>query len=100
MKEDKRVRDHNHFDSKFRGIAHESCNLNYQDSPIIPVVFHNLSCYDGHLLIKALASIDGAIDILPINKEKYMSFTKHLNDSFIQFRFITALGFYHRGLTN
>jgi hypothetical protein len=51
---DDRVRDHCHLSGKFRGAAHESCNLNYKIPKFFPVVFHNLSGYDSHLFIKKL----------------------------------------------
>lgn len=47
-----RARDHCHFTGKFRGITHPSCNLNYKETRNIPIVMHNLSGYDAHLLIK------------------------------------------------
>ena len=39
---DKRVRDHCHATGKYRGSAHESCNLNFWLTVKIPVIFHNL----------------------------------------------------------
>ena len=49
---EERVRDHCHLSGKFRGAAHEICNLKYKAPKFFPVVFHNLSGYDSHLFIK------------------------------------------------
>ena len=47
-----RVRDHCHPTCKFKGAAHEGCNLKYKIPKFLPVVFHNLSGYDSHYLLK------------------------------------------------
>ena len=47
-----KVRDHCHYTGKYRGAAHNKCNLNYKISKEIPVVFHNGSTYDYHFIIK------------------------------------------------
>ncbi|XP_044739967.1 uncharacterized protein LOC123301296 [Chrysoperla carnea] len=94
-----RVRDHSHRTGIYRGAAHQFCNLHYQDSKVIPVVMHNLSGYDSHFIIEALLTeIDGQVDVLPINKEKYISFTKHVSD--IQLRFIDSFRFLADKLEN
>ncbi|KAL7304813.1 hypothetical protein TKK_0003036 [Trichogramma kaykai] len=90
----KRVRDHCHLSGKFRGAAHNKCNLNYRDSRQIPVFFHNLSNYDAHIFIQELdAQIPGTIRVLAQNKEKYISFTKYITNSIISFRFLDSLKF-------
>ena len=73
-----RVRDHCHFTGRYRGPAHNSCNLKYRKPKNISVFFHNLSGYDSHLFIKKLASSDKNknIDCIPNNEEKYISFSK------------------------
>ena len=73
-----RVRDHCHFTGRYRGPAHNKCNLKYRKPKNIPVFFHNLSGYDSHLFIKKLASPDKNenIDCIPNNEEKYISFSK------------------------
>lgn len=76
-----KVRDHCHMTGKFRGAAHHKCNLKYQISKNIPVVFHNLN-YDSHFLIERLANIfPGKIDIIPKTSEDYISFTKEMKKS-------------------
>ena len=72
-----KVKDHCHYTGRFRGAAHNFCNLNYKKPKFIPVVFHNLSGYDSHLFIKNLGFTDGTIDCIPNNEEKYISFTKN-----------------------
>ena len=45
---DIRVRDHCHVTQKYRGSAHQDCNLNFRLTDKIPVIFHNLRGYDSH----------------------------------------------------
>ena len=51
----KKVHDHCHYTGKYKGVAHSICNLRYGTTKKIPVIFHNGSKYDWHLIIKELA---------------------------------------------
>ena len=73
-----RVRDHCHLSDKFRGAAHEICNLKYKVPKFFTVVFHNLSGYDSYLFIKTLENSKGDISCIPNNEENYISFTKQV----------------------
>ncbi|KAJ8911442.1 hypothetical protein NQ315_008328, partial [Exocentrus adspersus] len=88
----KKTRDHNHLTGMYRGASHNSCNLNYKNSFSVPIVLHNLSNYDGHFIISEVAKT-GSIYLLPINKERYISFTKTMPHSNIKFRFIDSFRF-------
>ncbi|XP_030762209.1 uncharacterized protein LOC115887026 [Sitophilus oryzae] len=76
--EDERVRDHCHLTGNYRGAAHSVCNLNFKVPNFIPVFFHNISNFDSHLFIKELAVEEEQLDVIPQNKERYISFTKHV----------------------
>ena len=76
-----KIRDHCHYTGRYRGSAHNSCNLKYKKPKFIPVVFHNLSGYDSHLFIKKLGSPNENIDCIPNNEEKYISFSKTIKVS-------------------
>ena len=73
-----RVRDHCHYTGRYRGPAHNSCNLKFRKPKSVSVFFHNLSGYDSHLFFKKLGSPDKKenIDCIPNNEEKYISFSK------------------------
>ncbi|XP_044741961.1 uncharacterized protein LOC123302932 [Chrysoperla carnea] len=100
---EKKICDHFHLMSKsggyrngtnYRGPAHDYCNINYQDSHVVPVVFHNMSNYDGILIVEDVATkIGGRVELLPVTKEKYISFSKNIEDSSIKFRFIDSYRF-------
>ncbi|KYM95860.1 hypothetical protein ALC62_13494 [Cyphomyrmex costatus] len=77
-----RVRDHCHITGRYRGPAHSDCNINYRDSCVIPVFFHNLSGYDAYFIIKDIANkYEGTVHLLPVTKENYISFTKYVKDT-------------------
>ena len=73
--DEEKVRDHCHVTGKFRGAAHQNCNVNFQLTKKVPVIFHNLRGYDNHYLIFCvLNKFDVNIDVIPNNLEKYMTF--------------------------
>ena len=84
------VHDHCHITGKYRGAAHNACNLKLRLNPkttTIPVIFHNLRGYDSHLLMQAISRVEGKVSCIPNNTEKYISF------SLGQLRFIDSAQF-------
>ena len=88
---DIRVRDHCHITGKYRGSAHQDCNLKLKINPKeikIPVIFHNLRGYDSHFIMQEIGEIvkkhtyknkkgkeqQMTINAIPNNMEKYMAF--------------------------
>ena len=95
------VRDHCHVTGKYRGSAHQTCNLKLQISAEkikIPIIFHNLKGYDSHFIINELGELikkgeEISINVIAQNAEKYMAFYigKHLS-------FIDSLQFMNSSL--
>ena len=50
----RKFRDHCHYTEKQRGTAHSICNLKFNVSNEISVVFDNSSNYDYHFIVKEL----------------------------------------------
>ena len=74
-KKNYKVRDHCHYMGKYRGPAHNICNLRYKVPKEIPIVFHNGSTYDYHFIIKELVKeFEGNFKCLDENTEKCITF--------------------------
>ena len=106
-----KVRDHCHFTGKFRGAAHNECNLLYRVPRFLPVFLHNLKNYDAHFIVKALGNVPGNIKCLSNNEEKYISFSKKfqvgekiVNDKIVpewfEVRFLDSAGFMNASLAS
>ena len=105
---DVRVRDHCHITGKFRGSAHQDCNLKLWIKPEnlkIPIIFHNLRGYDSHFIMQLIGEIankhgytnkkgekqDLNISAIPNNMEKYMAFMLGNHLTFIDsFQFMSS----------
>ena len=72
--DDEKVRDHCHVTGKFRGAAHWSCNINFQLTKKVPLIFHSLRGFDSHLIFRELNKFDVKISVTPNGTEKYMAF--------------------------
>ena len=72
--DEEKVRDHCHVTGKFRGAVHWNCNINFQLTKKIPLIFHNLRGYDSHLIFNELDKFDVKINVIPNGLEKYMVF--------------------------
>ena len=72
----RQVKDHCPYTIKYRGAAHDICNLRYKTPKEIPIVLHNGSTYDYHLIITELAKeFEGEFECLGDNTEKYVTFS-------------------------
>ena len=80
------VRDHDHLSGEYRGAAHTDCNLafkyrrfrNKRKDPSfrVPVIFHNLRGYDGHMLMSALGKYKNKqVGCIANNSERYVTFS-------------------------
>ena len=88
-----KVRDHCHFTGKplvletmskslqiitgkFRGAAHNICNLKMRSVKDIPVFFHNLGGYDSHIIFKSLnkVALDDTPTVIAKSMEKFVCF--------------------------
>ena len=78
-----KVRDHCRITGKFRGAAHNQCNLKLKIPKKLPIIFNNLEGYDGHMIFKELNNFDVTIDVIPKTIEKYMSIIVNRNITFI-----------------
>ena len=71
-----KVRDQCHYTGKYRGAAHNICNLRYKVPKEIPIVFHNGSIYDYHFIIKELVKeFEGNFECFGENTEKDITFS-------------------------
>ena len=105
---DVHIRDHCHITGKFRGSAHQECNLKLRIKPenlTIPAIFHNLRGYDSHFIMQQIGEIakkhaytnkkgekqDLNINAIPSNMEKYMAFMLGNHLTFIDsFQFMSS----------
>ena len=60
-----------------------NCNINFQLTEKILVIFHNLKGYDSHLIFSELNKSDVKISAIPNGLEKYMEFFLGKNLVFI-----------------
>ena len=75
-KKNHKVRDHCHYTGKYRGAAHNTCNLRYKIPKVIPIIFHDGSTYDYHFIIRVLVKeFEGNLECLGESTEKYITFS-------------------------
>ena len=90
-----KVRDQCHLTGKYRGPAHNKCNINVtqKQSNFIPFIFHNFSNYDSHMFFKKLVDkkrdkVD--FEIIPKTNEEYISVTYGCIRFIDSYRFLSS----------
>ena len=82
IKENPIAKDHCQLTGKFRGLAHNNCNLNTRKAhtSFVPILFHNFSGYDCHLIFENLVNMAteknikiNENDIIAKSSENYIS---------------------------
>ena len=72
------------YTSKYRSPAHSQCNLKLKIPRKLPIIFHNLEGYDGHLIFRELNSFkDIDVQVIPKTDERYMSIIVNRNIIFL-----------------
>ena len=78
-----KVRDHCHVAGKFRDASHSKCNINLRLPKKLPIIFHNLQGYDGHIIFKEVNNFDVDIDVIPKSIDEHMSVIVNSHITFI-----------------
>ena len=78
-----KVRDHCHVTGKFTGAAHDNCNKKLRILRKLPITFHNLQGYDGHIIFKELNNFDVGVAVIPKVIDKYLSIMVNRHITFI-----------------
>ena len=98
-KENPIVKDHCHLTGRFRGLAHNNCNLNTRKAhtSFVPILFHNFSGYDCLLIFEKLVNMAteknikiNENDIIAKSSENYMSFKIGCLKFLDSYRFLDA----------
>ena len=55
--DEEKVRGHCHVTGKFRGAANWDCNINFQLTKKVPVIFYNFRGYGSHLILMSLINL-------------------------------------------
>ena len=99
VKENPVVKDHCHLTGKFRGLAHNNYNLNTRKAhtSFVPILFHNFSGYDSHLIFEKLVNMAtkknnkiNENDIIAKSSENYISVKKECLKFLDSYRFLDA----------
>lgn len=91
---------HDHLSGRFLKTLCNACNLKLKTPKFVPCFLHNLSNYDAHFIVTNLP--DGGnnrISVIANTEEKYISFSKYINNSF-SVRFIDTCRFMATSLAN
>ena len=76
---DDKVQENDHLTGKYRGAAHNRCNLNckQKSSSFVPIFFYNFSGYDCHIILEELLTqaykMEYEPKIIPKSMENYVS---------------------------
>ena len=71
---------------------------NLQLTKKVPVIYHNLRCYDSHLIFFEPNKVSVKIDIIPNRLEKYMTF--FLNKNLVFINGMLFMNYSHEKLLN
>ena len=94
--DDTKVRDHDHLTGKYRGAAHNICNINckQKSSSFVPIFFHNFSGYDCHLIFEELLTEaynqNYNPTIIPKSLENYVSVQEGCLRFLDSYRFLSS----------
>ena len=70
-------------DCHVTGASHSKCNINLRLPKKLPIIFHNLQGYDGHIIFKEVNNFDVDIDVIPKSIDEYMSVIVNSHITFI-----------------
>ena len=78
-----KIRDYSTATGKFRGASHSKCHKTSGIPKKLPITFHNLQGYDGHLIFKELNNFNVDIEVIPKSIDKYKSIIVNRSITFI-----------------